>query len=490
MKKSISILLSILMILVVTFPSAAATSAKASTKPVELKVAYLSFVGEPKELSLVETAINKITLPKINATVKLMPISAGQYAQQMNLILSGGEKMDLFVLFMDNRVGFITRGQVLPLDDLLNKYGQDIKTTIGKEYLRLGMLNGKTYSVPTSNTQAGAFGIAMRKDIVEKDGINLSKIKTLDDLDAVYKVIKAKEPTMYPIIPAMQGMSVLATYTSADIMGDGYGVLMNNGTSDLKVVNWYETPEYAKLINTMRRWYQSGFIMKGASINKEDQVSMYKSGKAFSSLAPLMPGIDETNSNSYTVPMTSVKLMPAVANSFAVNQWAIAKNSKTPEKAMEFLNLVYSNKDIANILAYGIEGKHYTKLADGSLDFPTGVKAETVGYPNNMAWELVYQPITYVWKGQPQWRVSVDFAKSAVKSKAFGFNFDGNSVKTEVTAVSNVISQYKLPLENGEVDPAKILPQFIEKLKASGINKIIAEKQKQLNAWAKANGVK
>ncbi|MNY51174.1 hypothetical protein D3C86_1867400 [compost metagenome] len=68
--------------------------------------------------------------------------------------------------------------------------------------------------------------------------------------------------------------------------------------------------------------------------------------------------------------------------------------------------------------------------------------------------------------------------------------FDASPVKTEFAAVTNVITQYKLPLETGSVDTDKILPEFITKLKSAGIDKIIVEKQRQLDAWAKENGVK
>lgn len=34
-------------------------------------------------------------------------------------------------------------------------------------------------------------------------------------------------------------------------------------------------------------------------------------------------------------------------------------NCERPDKAMDFLNLLYENADLANILNYGIEGKDY-----------------------------------------------------------------------------------------------------------------------------------
>jgi putative aldouronate transport system substrate-binding protein len=60
-------------------------------------------------------------------------------------------------------------------------------------------------------------------------------------------------------------------------------------------------------------------------------------------------------------------------------------------------------------------------------------------------------------------------------------------VKTELAAATNVINQYKVGLESGTLDPA-LTAEFNAKLKTAGLDKIIAEKQKQIDAWAKTAG--
>ena len=61
-------------------------------------------------------------------------------------------------------------------------------------------------------------------------------------------------------------------------------------------------------------------------------------------------------------------------------------------------------------------------------------------------------------------------------------------MKTELAACSNVVSEYNVSLTSGLVDPETVIPEFVEKLEAAGIDKIIAEKQSQLDAWAEDNG--
>jgi putative aldouronate transport system substrate-binding protein len=76
---------------------------------------------------------------------------------------------------------------------------------------------------------------------------------------------------------------------------------------------------------------------------------------------------------------------------------------------------------------------------------------------------------------------------SSAKSKAFGFTFDSSSLKAEYSSVLNIINQYLPGLNTGSLDPDKELPNIIRALKEAGMDRIVAEKQKQLDAWLAQN---
>ena len=82
--------------------------------------------------------------------------------------------------------------------------------------------------------------------------------------------------------------------------------------------------------------------------------------------------------------------------------------------------------------------------------------------------------------------VHADHIDNAVKSRPFGFSFDATSVRTQVSSVNNVITQYFNALTNGELAPSTMIDEFNTALEAAGLNDIIAEKQAQLDAWAAA----
>lgn len=466
------------------------SSAKPAEKPVELNVAYPIFGAVPKELSVVQDAINKISLQKINATVKLTPISFGSWEQQVNLMLSSNEKLDLMVVTSNLYSGFVAKGQIIPLDQMLDKQGAGIKQSMDPAYLNATKISGKVYAVPTVRDFASNNGLTMRKDLVDKYQIDVTKIKTLDDVEATLKLIKSKEPNLNPLVPGNIGKSMLDSYRTFDMLGDSIGVLPNFD-NNMKVVNLYETPEYAAFVKKMRSWYTEGLIMKDAATNKTSQFDLLKSDRAFAYFSNMKPGFEQQESKSSGVPVVTASLLQPVSTTSNVTSimWGIPINSKIPEKSMEFLNLMYTDKEMINLFDWGVEGKHYVVKSDNVIDFPQGIDAKTSGYSLNMGYLFGNQFLSYVFNGDDPkiWEKMAEFNKSALKSKALGFTFDASSIKAEYAAVTNVVTQYKLALETGSVDPDSILPDFISKLKAAGIEKIIAEKQKQLDEWAKSN---
>ncbi|MEC0092412.1 ABC transporter substrate-binding protein [Paenibacillus macquariensis] len=461
-------------------------------KPVELVMVY-PVGGEPKDMKLVQDEINKMTKEKINATVKLVPIGFGAWAQQKTLMLSGNEQVDLIVSGMGTYSQDVAKGQFLELDGNLAEQGKGITEALDSldpAFLNATRIGGKIYAVPSIRDLAADYGITMRKDLVDKYNIDTTAIKSLDDLDVVFKTIKDNEPGIIPTVK--YGTSIIDLYVNSffDNLGEGFGVLPGYD-NDLKVVNMYETPEYADMLNTVRRWYQAGYVAKDAATSTETQYNLVKSGKAFSFISHMKPGIATQESRSTSKEMVSVHFRPAVTATSAIISimWSVARTSKDPERAMMLLNLMYTDKDFINLLDFGIEGKHYVKVSDNIIDFPQGVDATNSGYNLQMGWMFGNQSLSYIWNGDDPnlWTQLAEFNKGALKSKALGFTFNADAVKTEIAAVTNVQNQYKIALETGTIDPVSKLPEFNKQLKSAGLDKIIAEKQKQLDAWAEAN---
>jgi len=457
--------------------------------PYEIKVIYS---GTPqKELELVEKEMSKITLEKINATVKLERLEPAAWDQQTILMLSGNEQVDLV---STGNVPFyrqVAQGQLLPLDDLLESHGQDILKAFRPGILEATKVEGKMYAIPSIRDFASNATVLLRKDLLDKYQLDYSNVKTIDDLDPIFETIKKNEPSFIPIGKPNAAKPIVngVIQNQWDILGDNIGVL--ESLESTKVVNLFATPEYEKLVKTARRWYQAGYISKDAATSKDTAVEQIKANVGFSLIQKGKPGVlaqIEQRTNTQLVEINLGHQMTSTTSITAM-MLGIPTNSRNPEKAMMFLNLLYKDADLMNLIAWGIEGKHYVKVNDTQIDFPPGVDATNSGYNPRHGWMFGNQLLTYTWAtDDPKlWELMDRYNQESTKSAALGFSYNPASVKTELAAITNVVQQYQGGLENGSLDPDINLPKFNAALKSAGIDKVVAEKQRQLDEWLASN---
>ncbi len=471
-------------------PSASGGNATGASndKELQLTVAFIG-LGNMKEVGLVQEEISKITKAKINATVKLMPIDIGAWVQQINLLLAGNEPLDLLVTSsFFNFSSQVAKGQLLPIDDLVAQHGPTIKDTMETAIFNATKIGGKSYGVPSVRDTASDEGFIARKDLMDKYNLNFDNVKTFADLEPIFKTIKDNEPGIYPLVQRNQTLGIAFEMVRGliDQMGDTPGILVIEN-QDLKVVNMYELPMYKEALQLARKWYQAGYIMPDSATTQENNNSLLKAGKGFGYFSNMKPGFEAQEKNLNNHEMTAVRITKPKSTSDSSTGFMISipKNAENPDRAAQLMNLLYTDKDIVNLLANGVEGKHYVDAGNGLIKAPEGGS----NYVFNQ-WQVGNNALAKTWEGTPPdvWEQMKEFNKNSIFSKALGFSFDSSPVKTEVAAVANVNNQYKAGLESGTIDPAK-LDDFLSKLKAAGIDKIIAEKQKQLDAWAKENNV-
>lgn len=458
--------------------------------PAELTIGFYINSSMPTDMDAVLDEINKILLEKANAKITdKVVLNYGNYLEQITLMLSGNEKLDTFLCRQSsNFMQYVTRGQLLEMDDLLKEYGQGIVDAVGQDFLNAGVVGGHQYGLTSIRDLAKEYGFTMLKSYADKYDIKMEDIKSMDDMGAAFAKIKAGEPNMTPIV-ASTGASPLMEYLiGIDALTDYCGVLMNYGMDDpMKVVNYFATDEYAYWCNYMHDWYQKGYIAEDFLTNNDQPHDLMRAHRGFAMPTGLKPGFDTQESNVVGEPMVSVALSERYTTTSLVQtaQWCIPHNSTEPEAAMKFLNLLFTDEKLINLFDWGIEGKHYVKTADGHITYPEGVNSENTGYSLGLGWIFGNQYLSYVWEGDDidVYDQLKEFNQTAMKSGAFGFVYDNSKVKTEVAAVNNVLNEYRAGLEYGVLDPETALPEFLSKLETAGIDKIIAEKQSQLDAW-------
>ena len=447
------------------------------------------------EIQKVEDAINAITVERdgIEVDLKLYPYS--EYFQQISLALQSGEQIDVFTTY-GNFATSVAQEMCYDIGELIDTYAPDAKDIIGEEWLEATTVNGKLYGIPAWMPVAMAPNVVYRQDIADELGIDMSKVKSVEDMTEILQTIKDAHPDMYPLCGGagvnggMSGLSI--TIPQVDYLGDDYyspcGVLIGDNTT---VVNLFETDEYREMVEIAREWHDNGLIMQDLATTTLSNIEILSGGNSFANIT-LQGSAPETVANSTGAQagfeMDSIYIGNSYLDTSAVNTntWCISSTCKNPEAALKFLDLTYTDSDIINLIVYGIEGEDYVVQEDGSIAPPEGKDASSVPYPGfyilSGSWSMGdMHRMAGTTEESIQWNISSN--RESECSPALGFAFDNSKVQTQYTAVNNVIKQYYASLDCGSVDPATELPGFIQDLKDAGIDDIIAEKQSQLDAW-------
>lgn len=471
------------------------TSAEVSEADMPTVKMFYMLGSVPKDQEMVAAKINEYTMEKIGVKLELTPVPYGAYDAQSKLIVAGQDDYDIMFIMGADLSPLVAKEALMPLDDLLNQYAQESIDKLDV-YLQAGTVAGTTYMLPRVNMMASMDGILMRKDLVEKYNIDLNAIKSEKDLTPVFEKVYAGEPGMTMVSSEyVSSTSHTGWYKMAQVdgLGDFIGVL--DDPQSLKIVNYAETAEYAETCKLHQQWADSGYISVDMLTSDESQWDQIAAGKLFACHVGWKPGIvQEKSLLSAGVELVGVPLEErplSTTTQVGSMGWTILNQSKNPEAAMKVMNLLFSDAKFLNLIDWGIEGVHY-KVVDGNqIDFADGIDAATSGYYHGWDWAFGYSLLAHVMKpSSPTLREELkEYIESADFSKALGFTFDVTPVKTELTAVANVKMKYENALTCGLMDFDSTIDTYINELKTAGIDKIIAEKQAQIDAWAKANGI-
>ena len=167
--------------------------------------------------------------------------------------------------------------------------------------------------------------------------------------------------------------------------------------------------------------------------------------------------------------------------SLTSTMWAISAYSKYPEKSIKLISLLNTNKDLYNLLCYGIEGKHYNWIDDNHIKL-----VDNGGYYLNTSWAFGNQFNSYLLEGQDDniWEETEKVNDEAEKSRILSFVFDNSKIQTELSQISTVTQEFK-NMNNGSVDWRECFDEYKSRLKAAGIENVKNEIQRQLDEYAK-----
>lgn len=467
----------------------------ASGDAVTVRMTYITGGVEPDGLDRVEAALNEQTLAKIGCNIELVPVAHADEAATYNKWFASGEDVDIICTVFQDYLAMINAGGFQPLDDLIAEYGKDmLEKDKDKSFLGAGRYKGQLYGIPTIPSAPGNGGaLYMRKDVFDQldtTGMDVEGYIGYEELDSLLSQIHEKFPEYTALGVSGKDRSksnffFVRNYDNLGV-GESSGVVVN-ALEETTVENLYATEEYREYLDWMRKWYQAGYISKDAATSDEAGDDLFTAAKAATYIGMSTPGTRENTELEAGTEVVQIDLCPTwmTTNVYTGVLFFIPTNAANPEKAMEVLNLLFTDGEFSNVLANGVEGEDYTvtDAENGVIEF-------------NGSAEKKYSNMYGVWGDGAQWFISPpttpdiyqqrkDYLAETVAhtSKVYGYKFDASSVETEQSTVKNVIAKYLTQLEYGTVDVDTVLPEFLKDLENAGMNKIIEENQRQLNEW-------
>lgn len=171
-----------------------------SEDPYEVNMVITLPAASPSqsEIDRVVEHVNEITKKKLNMTLNLQLLPYSTYLEQIPLELSSGSDIDILTAITGYAQGWVSSGYLLDMTDLLDEYGQEaIATYSSPDLAKAAQLNGKIFGLPVHKEIAQQPTIFFRTDILDKYDIDVSNVKTMADVDAIYEQVAEKEPGMW-----------------------------------------------------------------------------------------------------------------------------------------------------------------------------------------------------------------------------------------------------------------------------------------------------
>lgn len=425
---------------------------------------------EPAGFDEVQEEINQYTLDKINATVEIRFIQPGDWQQKMQMVMAAKEEFDLVFTgdWASDFSNMVNMGGLMPLNDLLEST-PELKAMYSDAIWDATSFNGEIYGVPNNQVIYEQKGLCFIKDMVDKYSLPVHEISSLEDLTEIYQTIKDNEPA--DIIPARKGFvgqfDPFETNIKDFVIRDG------------KVVDPFDErlPQYI----LMRDWYQRGFF-PGDVATLTDDASLTKAGKIFCTYGRYLPGSEEkfNLTHDYEIYHVATNEPFILRASVQSAMTSISATSKNPERAIQLLQLLQTDKYLLNLISYGIEGRDYQKDPENENRINRSADAYYVGEFMVGNQFLAYLQPSY---SDTVWQETEEANNNAAADPNIGFAFDQDPVKTEITNLESVNKEFITILENGLADPESTYQQVQEKKDLAGRQKIMEEIQSQYDAW-------
>lgn len=436
-------------------------------------------------------------IPNLEIKFEVFPMS--DYKQKFMLMQTSREKIDIANTYSLTYADEVRKGTFMKLDELVDKNAEDLKGELPNWLWDYMKVDGSLYAIPSYQMLSVGFGVKLHKESAEKyldinaltEALHSNNTFTEKYYDIMENYLKALKSNNQIYLGYQTGMYITKGYES---VLDYF--MVKTDDENLKVVQFFDTPEAKMYFDKMADWYKKGYIRSDSlSANDASKKVGQKDGYAVwtDSIGYKQEEQDlsKYGNDIINIPFDKDYYIPSTN---AAGGTAIMSKCQNPELAVRFLDLLNSQKgkELHNMLVYGIEGDHYNKLAEDRI------KTEYDGNPTSNSryglykWivgntELSYDTQTEL-PGFKGWVFNVVNA-SEKRSKLIGFVPQTAQISSKLAQISAVKEEFRKSLASGSLENhEQVYKDFIDKMNKAGSQEVINELQKQVDEFLSKKG--
>ncbi|MEH7492627.1 extracellular solute-binding protein [Neobacillus niacini] len=312
----------------------------------------------------------------------------GNPMEKLNLMLASGDLADIILMERGSDLvnKYIQAGSLIPLNDLIDKYGQNVKEMYGDTLNKTRYSDGKNYYLANwyGLEKEPVLGMLMRMDLLKELGVgekvNNGEPFTAEEYYTLLKTFKEK-------YPALNGHETIPLTINAENIGSalttfkGMWGMKSFYENDGKLQYDVKDPRYQEMLLFINRLYREGLIDKEWAVNKTQlwnqklsngytfaTVGAYWDANDANNVLKKSDGEENVEKQFYAYKVAAPGLDASKTtfgprSSLGWDAIGITSANKNPEKTMKVIDFLASEEG-QYLLMWGIEGKHW-EMADG-----------------------------------------------------------------------------------------------------------------------------
>ncbi len=443
----------------------------------------------------VEDAINAITEEKINTHVNITWITVSDFQNKFTLAMSGGDTIDLVQIFTFAKLNTLyANNQLTDITALMEQYAPETLELMS-DYIGTYTYDGKIYGVPTLRNFVTNGYIIMRKDILEEVGMlekaeNMSSWSEFEEIMAavndayagsgLYALCKGAGKSVLSATGSLCHGDLFADSEVYDTLGDSLGVVYSDSEGNVSL--YQEQEAYKEELLMAKKWADNGWVYPDSSMIDTHGDELLKQGVAFATIQGSEIGVEVTKGNSCGYELVCAKYYDGMIKTSNLTSWGcgVPVTTENPAGAVKFINLMYTDAEIMNLLTWGVEGTDY-EIENGQVKQPESgyyYEADFLIGNNTLLTPLYGNGADFY----DRVKQTVDAAEC---SPYLGFTLNTADLDLVISQISAVVDQYAGALSCGLYSDADY-EAYVEKLKAAGVQDYLDAIQTQLNAWIAA----